>query len=451
MQENGSKYIFITGTIAHRALERIISNLRLDGELKIKVLKCTVAALMTTEFIAKKLEQEETFSGEEMIVIPGLCQGSVQEIERVTGCKVVRGPKDMRDLSRFLEGNSALSQQDNVAPSTMKILGEIVNAPRLSLREIIAIAENYREKGADIIDLGGDVADPFPRLKEVIQTLKGLGFQVSIDSHQTEDILNANEAGVDLVLSLTSKNIDLGKVLNCPVVLIPDHGEDLYSLYHNLEKMEGWGKQYILDPILPPLTMGLAQGIMRYVQVRKKFPEAPMLMGLGNVTELVDADSPGANAVLLGMATELNINYILTTEVAHRARGVIQEVNLARNLMHRAMSLGQVPKHLDDRLLTVKDPYGNSFNSVELKEMQNEIKDRNYRIFVADQIYVLNTEVFLTGRTAQAIFTRLKLKDTSHAFYLGRELNKAELALTLGKKYVQDAPLRWGYINEHEF
>lgn len=440
--------ILVTGTIAQGALRRIVNSLPSEWKVEMRVLPCTVAALMTTDYIAKKLRSDEGLTGETTLVIPGLCQGSLETIAAATGCSVVRGPKDLRDVPRFLKGEGEAEAPEVLEPSPMKILGEIVNASQLTLPGILERAEDYRCKGADIIDLGGDVAEPFPHLPEVIQALKSRGFQVSIDSHQTEDIVRANEAGVDFVLSLTSQNLELAKELACIPVLIPDSGEDLISLYRNMEKLEKWGKRYIVDPILPPLTMGLVYGLERYVQVRREFPKLPLLMGLGNVTELVDADSPGVNAVLLGIATELKVDYVLTTEVAYRARGVIQEVSIARDLMHRAQSLGQVPKHLEDRLLVVKEAQGHSFNRDELQEMQKEIKDRNFRIFVADQIYVFNTEVFLTGKTAQEIFPQLALSDVPHAFYLGRELDKAELALTLGKKYVQDAPLRWGYVDE---
>src|SRR5262249_7717371 len=40
----------------------------------------------------------------------------------------------------------------------------------------------------------------------------------------------------------------------------------------------------------------------------------------------------------------------------------------------------------------------------------------------------------------------LGVEDPGHAFYLGRELMKARLALLLGKTYVQEQPLRWGYL-----
>ena len=40
--------------------------------------------------------------------------------------------------------------------------------------------------------------------------------------------------------------------------------------------------------------------------------------------------------------------------------------------------------------------------------------------------------------------------DPSHAFYLGYELAKAVTALTLGKNYVQDEALHWGFLTMPE-
>ena len=38
----------------------------------------------------------------------------------------------------------------------------------------------------------------------------------------------------------------------------------------------------------------------------------------------------------------------------------------------------------------------------------------------------------------------------AHAFYLGYELAKAVTALTLGKNYLQDQALRWGFLTAAE-
>ncbi|MCM0759190.1 dihydropteroate synthase [Sporomusa sphaeroides DSM 2875] len=424
---------------------------------EIKMLDCSVSALMSTGFIARKLAGKQRELAGKTIIIPGLCQGAIDEIYQVTGCRVLRGPKDLKDLPIYFRGsvpgNSGVEENGvvHISESPIKILAEIVDAHRLTIDQIVSRARYYYEKGANIIDIGSSVDEPFPHLREVIRTLKTQGFAVSIDSHRQEDIIAANQAGVDLVLSVNSFNLELARELDCPVVIIPDDDGDLMPLYRNIEKLESWNKSYVVDPILPPLTMGLAESIGRCQEVRRHFPECAMLLGLSNVTELVDADSTGVNAMLAGIATELNINYLLTTEVSHRARGTVQETKRACNLAYRAMTAGSLPKHLDYGLLTIKDPYGNGFDETELREMHYEIKDENYRIFVTEQfIYLFNNTLFLRGTHAQEIFSHLAVKDSVHAFYLGRELSKAELALCLGKKYTQDYPLRWGYLNETE-
>jgi hypothetical protein len=38
------------------------------------------------------------------------------------------------------------------------------------------------------------------------------------------------------------------------------------------------------------------------------------------------------------------------------------------------------------------------------------------------------------------------VEEATHAFYLGRELMKAKLAITLGKTYRQEGALGWGYL-----
>jgi len=79
--------------------------------------------------------------------------------------------------------------------------------------------------------------------------------------------------------------------------------------------------------------------------------------------------------------------------------------------------------------------------------MQRLVQDQSYRIFAADDIYCFNNNIFVQGKSAKEVFSQLDVQDWSHAFYLGQELERAETALLLNKKYVQDNPLRWGYLN----
>jgi hypothetical protein len=59
---------------------------------------------------------------------------------------------------------------------------------------------------------------------------------------------------------------------------------------------------------------------------------------------------------------------------------------------------------------------------------------------------VLNNERFVRGTDIQDIFARLEVNDATHAFYLGKELARASLAVTLGKTYRQEGALSWGYL-----
>jgi len=84
---------------------------------------------------------------------------------------------------------------------------------------------------------------------------------------------------------------------------------------------------------------------------------------------------------------------------------------------------------------------------VELRELHAAVKDPNFRIFTdRELITVFNDEVFVRGTDIQDIFSRLGVEEGTHAFYLGRELMKAKLAITLGKTYRQEGALNWGYL-----
>ncbi|MGH6841992.1 MAG: DUF4346 domain-containing protein, partial [Methylocella sp.] len=75
-----------------------------------------------------------------------------------------------------------------------------------------------------------------------------------------------------------------------------------------------------------------------------------------------------------------------------------------------------------------------------------EVRDANFRIMTAvDGIHVFNRDGHHISRDAFSLFPQLGVEaDGAHAFYLGAELAKAEIAFALGKRYTQDEPLDWG-------
>ena len=116
--------------------------------------------------------------------------------------------------------------------------------------------------------------------------------------------------------------------------------------------------------------------------------------------------------------------------------------------MHYAVKNRELPKGLDDGLVALKDTPFETYAEAELRDMQRQVRDRNYRIF-ADHgwVYVFNRDTFVRGHDPHRLFLALDVADPGHAFYLGRELERAALAVQLGKKYTQEAPLRWGYLS----
>jgi dihydropteroate synthase-like protein len=436
------RYLFVTGKLAAQSLQDTAARLPEEFDYEIAVLPITVAALMDTRFVAKHLESAEDC---DVIMIPGLCKGDLSIISDKFGLQTLRGPKTLKDLPAFFGQENRL---DGYGEHHVKILAEIVDAYQISLDEISARAHYYKDHGADIIDLGCPVDGNFPQVKAAVTMLKEQGFKVSLDTFNQGDILLANQAGLDYLLSVNSKNIDIAPRLSCKVVVIPDFGQGLESLVSNIARLQDWKVPYIIDPILEPISFGFSESLHRYYEVRRRYPHDEIMMGLGNLTELTDADTTGVTAVMAGIITELQIDYVLTTEVISWARGAVRELDLARNLMYYAWKNKVLPKHLDDGLLTIKDPPFEPYTEEELRLIQAKVRDRNFRIFTdLNYIYVFNNHLFIKERDIQAIFPQLEVADPSHAFYLGRELYKASLAVQLGKRYIQEQPLRWGYLN----
>jgi dihydropteroate synthase len=433
----------VTGQLAREPLERLTAAGRLPGECRVEALPISVAALLTLPFLRQKLR----CAAGERVLLPGLCKIDLEEAARALGVPVDKGPKDLRDLPAWF-GRPAPGE--DYGAHDIVILAEINDAPDLSAAELVVAAERYRAGGADVIDLGCTPGCTGEGVGEAVRALKARGLRVSVDSFNPEEIARADAAGADYVLSLNSQNLHLAAGMRAVPVIVPDAGGGLESLAANLQRARAAGvAKVILDPVLEPIHFGLAASIRRYCEARERFPGEEMLMGVGNLTELTEADSTGVNAVCLGIMSELGIRHVLTTEVASWARGCVRELDAGRRLMHYARRRQALPKGIDASLLTCRDSRAALANEAELRALQEKIADLDYRIDVDGRaIHVFNKREFVSGTNLRDIFMRLDAgDDASHAFYLGRELMKAQIALRLGKKYVQGEPLDWGYLS----
>jgi dihydropteroate synthase-like protein len=436
--------LFVTGRLAEPALRRTLEAMEPPFEPRVAVMKITVAALMTTEWIGRSLAVAPEI---DLVLLPGLVEGDTALLADKLGVRVEKGPKDLREIPQYF-GRAAAAL--DYGGYTIEILAEINNAPKLPRESVRAAAQAFRASGADVIDVGCTPGVPFPSLADTVRGLRDLGLRVSVDSFDPQEILTAVDAGAELVLSVNGTNLAVARQVaehGARVVVIPDFGAGLETLDRNIETLERWGVRYMVDPVIEPIGFGFMASLERYADVHRRYPGAAQLMGIGNITELTSADTTGVHAVLMAIAEELGVRAVLTTEVIPWARGAVREIDIARRLMHFAVRERRVPKGVDDRLVTVKDPTVLVYTEAELRELHAAVTDPNFRIFAdREAITVFNNELFVRGTDIQEIFGQLGVSEATHAFYLGKELMKAKLALQLGKTYRQEGSLNWGYL-----
>jgi dihydropteroate synthase-like protein len=359
------------------------------------------------------------------------------------GVPFERGPDEIIDLPQFFgKGGEPpdLSQQD------IRIFAEIVDAPTFTVEQLVARGRELIAKGGDVVDIGCQPDVEFPHLEEVVKALKAEGFKVSVDSGDIDELRRGALAGADFVLSLDESSLDAIDGTACVPILLPRPHGDLDSLLRAIDMCKAKGIPHIADPVLDPINFGFMTSLERYAELRRLRPDVEILMGTGNLTELTDADSGGVTAILIGICAELAIRNVLIVQVSPHTRRTVEEHDAARRLMYRARADNNLPKNYSNALLSLHDVRPFSETPEQVAEDARNVKDANYRIAAAaDGLHVYNRDGHHIAADPFALFDKLGVeKDGAHAFYLGYELAKAEIARALGKRYAQDSPLDWG-------
>lgn len=499
-----ARVLFITGRQGKDGLEKAVREL--DSDACIHVAGADVAAFLTPEDIAGELESAD-LDGVEYVIVPGSVQGDLSAVSKKLGVKCVKGPRHLAYLSRavkFLGGLSPVKPADEIVEVSLTneveleyskakrkktksrigglyggnvplIVAEVVDAPLLTEEELLERVRHYTNSGADIIDLGmiagRDNTEKIPSLIESIKSAYDV--PVSIDSRNPRELKAAADAGADLILSLDESNLGIAPSIDVPCVVVPvkkdgtlpekalERVELLEELTKKLVDSGFPEKKIIADPVLSPLTRGFIESVKAYLLFRERNPGTPLLVGVGNVTELVDADSLGVNAVLASMAMELDAELVFTTEASSKTRGAVSELSTALKMMYYASQRNQPPKDLGIDLLRMKEKrhldahLTDDERKVELvrvggsPETESVGNNSFFRVYVVDDEirvyhYTGNKPVLgFCGVNALALVNEINSRlglDAGHAAYLARELTKAELAIKLGRIYIQDQP-----------
>jgi dihydropteroate synthase-like protein len=435
------KLLLLTGTLAEPSLRRVMEGIDADEyDWTVRALGVKIAALLTADTILKRLTHTEDA---DRVLLPGRFRGDLERLAAHFGVPFERGPDELRDLPEFLgQGGQApdLSRHD------MRIFAEIIEAPLLETEAILRRAAQFVSDGADVIDIGCMPEVPFPDLPDVVARLKAEGYTVSVDSLDPEELLAGGRAGADYLLSLTEETLWIvEEVASTPVLLPSKHG-DLDSLVRAGDCLSARGRACILDPILDPIHFGFTDAIVRYHTLRQRRPDAALMMGVGNLTELTEADTTGINAMLTGIMSELRIGNLLATQVSPHCRSVVRELDLARRIMYRAREEVGLPKQISGGLSALHERKPFPYGPDEIRAAALEVKDRNFRIQVSrEAIHIYNREGYHCASDPFDLYPHLDVEqDGAHAFYLGVELARAQIALQLGKRYSQDNLLDWG-------
>lgn len=434
--------LFITGKLAQKGLKTVIESI--DDKsftYEIRNLNVNVAALLTTDMIERRIGDVSSF---DEIIIPGRVRGSIDDLEKNINKKIIRGPDELKDLPTLF-GEKPIKY--DLSKFETSIFGEITDALNMTVEEVITRAEYFRLEGADVIDIGCLPNKEFPHLEEIVQELKNRNFYVSIDSHNTDELVRGSKAGADYLLSIKDDSYHILENLDSYPILIPTDG-DMKKFYSLIDRAILDKLTFIADPILDPISHGFTKSIERYIHLRERYPDIHIMIGIGNITELTHADTTGINMLMLGIVEELKLNHILTTQVSRHCRTVIRETDLARRIIHAASENNITPKHINDGLLINHGHKDYAFDSDELLEMKSSIKDKNYRIYVNnDGVHLFNKNIYKVFSDPYDFYEFLDVnEDTGHAFYLGVELARAQIAYQLRKEYSQDEELDWGCL-----
>ena len=520
------KILLITGKLAEKTVREYAKKSGINFE--VKVMPIEVAAFITPEIIINNLKEDKDRirNSFDFILVPGLMRGSTEKIESELGMPVFKGPKEAVDIpeiirayineeirlskslpaceylkekriKRFAEEWRAIRKHERellkkgivqsiggsipIGPNLpIKIIAEIVDAPYLSKEEIVNKTKYYVKSGAHVIDIGMITGeDNSEKISKIIGLIRTITTKpLSIDSLNPNEIIEATKAGIDMIISVYEGNIDeiYRYVANKACILIPrdksgrvpeDPMDRINLLEHLLEKAKSLGLTNIIcDLILNPIHVpSLLNSIIAFREFSIRNPNLPLMMGVANVTELIDADSPGINALMAGIASELGVSMILTTEHSDKTRGSVQELSVAVKMMYISKMKRIPPKNLGLDLLLLKEKRKSEIEYYDLEKLARTVFYTNsapkhyepdprgfFRIFVdrrRNEIVVLHfpkgekkPDVVIRGRNVSAIFHKLialgLVSNLSHAAYIGTELEKAYIAIKTQRSYVQD-------------
>lgn len=507
--------LLLTGHMAYADLVRMIAGF---DNVRVEELPISVAAFTTPRLVSRHVSKFLDQHRPDLILVSGLANGDYSQLADEVGVPIKKGTRylsalpillrNLHDVSHLLSGvepadaiirsklleeirrridqvedeatfgarnfrlRSGLSVGIDLPP---RVMAEVVDATSRPFESCLASSRYYSE-WADILDIGCTVNRPDPeRTAEMVGAVRKLGLPVSIDTLDPGEIIAAVDAGAEIVLSIDRGNLDVVKRIPEDVALVclptnvssgiflRDPTERARICVETCSELRKHGFDKLLaDPLMEaPINPGLMESLNAYHHCRQLDSHLPFLAGFANVTEFVDTDTVGVNALLASLGIELGISVFLSTEERASTFGCIKELRSATMMSFVSKVLEAPPKHVSITSFVAKSSFYDvqsvskeeSYELVTESEQEYELdKCGSFRIGIDYQTNMILCEH--KGRDGELhrlksgsanvllheIVSRGYVSLLGHVGYLGSELTRAEISLRIGHNYTQDEP-----------
>jgi len=507
------KILIITSASAYSMAKEIVERIS-NHDFIVYRLKIPVASLATTSYIASEVSKDLTntdIRNVDLVIIPGLVIGDASVIKDVLGVRVIKGPRYLGDLPlviKYIEKGFEFSTSvpaDDIIKKYLDVeygekLTEIlargeylfnINDVKIPLRppplllayevlikegdtyeDVIKRVDRASKLGTDIVVVGLPIGSniPIEFFEKVLNVVKhNTRLPVGIDIPSLSMVRDIDRDLFDIIMNVSPSNLEvLSSYTDKVVVLIPEDTPSINSIEASLRigienALKLGFKKIIVDALLRPPQLGLMDSLVAFYNISRKF-NYPLLMGLSNVYELIDADSHSIIALLTSIAIELGASILLVTEESRKSKNALGEAIKSREMIYRAYIRKSPPINVGVDMLIIKDKESKSVKPPKTGISTTKVFERKpptlkdliyFKIYVDEDAKEIVVDVYdiksneqikrYVGVDALALGRKIieEFPEVSaeHYLYLGYELSKAEIALNIGKSYTQDHPL----------
>lgn len=243
-----------------------------------------------------------------------------------------------------------------IRPPPVRVLSEIAIKGSERVEEIADTAKTLAADGADVVVLAPITEKAEGMLMDVLAAISDVKIALGLDARS--EVLSKYSSEFEVLLSLRPWQLrDLSWASGKYLVITVSNDSEISLVRDYMKHAISQGVRPILDPVIrPPLVPGLWGSLERLAALREL--SAPMMVGLSNAVELMDADTTGSAAMLTFISVELGASALLVEEASFKARGLTAEARTAADMASLSLMWLKPPKDVGVSLLSSKLKWG---------------------------------------------------------------------------------------------